>query len=92
MSSKIEKNMLTNNIMISNTLKQKLRKFYGFKRMTPKMATSSGFDSTNDYWNYLNSQRNDFINDEKLLQNSNTSFRLRSSPNIPLIPEIVFFI
>ena len=33
----------------------------------------------------------DFTNDEKLLQNSNTSFRFRSSPNIPLIPEIVFF-
>ena len=35
---------------------------------------------------------NEIINDEKLLQNSRTSFRFKSSPNIPLIPEIVFFI
>ena len=33
----------------------------------------------------------DLINDEKLLENSITSFRLRSFPNTPLIPEIVFF-
>ena len=33
----------------------------------------------------------DLINDEKLFVNLIMSFRLRSSPNIPLIPEIVFF-
>src|SRR3989338_6203450 len=34
----------------------------------------------------------DSTKDEKLLQNCNVSFRLKSSPNTPLIPEIVFFI
>ena len=90
MSSKIEKNMLTNNIMISNTLKQKLRKFYGFKRMTPKMATSSGFDSTNDYWNYLNSQRNDFINDERQIKKEKQRVErlTKYSVNIKFLGEV----
>jgi hypothetical protein len=34
----------------------------------------------------------DLINVEKLLQNSKTSLKVKSSPKIPLMPEIVFFI
>ena len=59
MSSNTENNILTNNIMrVGRTSKQQIREFYGFKRISKKMARDYGLDTVNDLWGLLKYQMN----------------------------------